>query len=906
MSGWDVIDVNSTDAGGWGTVEVKGESLDGYNIKSIKKEKVMDTNPNLYLQRAEAELREGRYDEAVEEARIAVKYADSSNRREVQNEFDRIKRAVDEYKESINPDSYINRAENMLSNGKYNEAIKEASLALKYSNNNSKYIDLYNSIKKRAEARLALINNIESNINKYKSQAVQHIKNKEFNEAITAIDKAMSLSTKQSVTNELLELKMKAKEKKNEMIADGLISKAYGELLKEEYHMAIRYADDAVKCSGCTRIVEKRAKLLRDISNKKAEKRAQALVTTVENYIDEGKYYEALNELENLPKITQGNECHNRFAESEKKLEAEIIKVPDEEKEKIADQYFDKGRYGDAKEWYEYAGMSSSYFKLGKMLIYKKMNVQEGIEFLEKALDMKNPQAAIELMRLCLERVHVKKSLNSIREYYRKLKAIDKSGAKAVLRMLKKEFNLSLYKRLRIKGQFKAAMCAGTGTFIAILIGISMMFATGQWKGIVLGSSIKIEKDKIGVNESVKCDADIKVLPFFAKYPEKKVAVDDDFIASYDNGRITGLSQGNSEIILYADGKELRRVPFEVCSLGIESFKISYKNDLINVGDSIEPQIEISYLNDIEIKDVEISYTSSNEDVVRVVNNKKLVAIEEGHAEVIVRVNDVEKKLIFDITDSDKKQDVFSEVTYTNYKDTMFGYSIDIPSIFTSVRQVDGGKSYHYDSEDGKVFLKFGGAYNTGNVSARSRYDNMMSNVGIRNVEYNVFNGSSYVISYNKDGYSYYYHEVVGTKSINGFIIGCRIEELESIRPIIERVFMSFKAPDVNKANSTSASQSNSNSKIKEMRYNDGSYMFRDSDTVLLSDDDVKNLSKETLAFLRNEMYARKGYIFKEEPYKSYFNSKSWYRGTRNEIDDSIFNDCERLNMELIRKYERA
>ena len=72
------------------------------------------------------------------------------------------------------------------------------------------------------------------------------------------------------------------------------------------------------------------------------------------------------------------------------------------------------------------------------------------------------------------------------------------------------------------------------------------------------------------------------------------------------------------------------------------------------------------------------------------------------------------------------------------------------------------------------------------------------------------------------------------------------------------------------------------------------------------TDDDVKNLSKETLAFLRNEMYARKGYIFKEEPYKSYFNSKSWYRGTRNEIDDSIFNDCERLNMELIRKYERA
>ena len=35
----------------------------------------------------------------------------------------------------------------------YNEAIKEASLALKYSNNNSKYIDLYNSIKKNRSFR---------------------------------------------------------------------------------------------------------------------------------------------------------------------------------------------------------------------------------------------------------------------------------------------------------------------------------------------------------------------------------------------------------------------------------------------------------------------------------------------------------------------------------------------------------------------------------------------------------------------------------------------------------------------------------------------------------------------------------------------------------------------------------
>ena len=35
-------------------------------VTSVKTEKVLDTNPNIYLERAEENLKNGRYDEALE------------------------------------------------------------------------------------------------------------------------------------------------------------------------------------------------------------------------------------------------------------------------------------------------------------------------------------------------------------------------------------------------------------------------------------------------------------------------------------------------------------------------------------------------------------------------------------------------------------------------------------------------------------------------------------------------------------------------------------------------------------------------------------------------------------------------------------------------------------------------
>lgn len=50
----------------------------------------------------------------------------------------------------------------------------------------------------------------------------------------------------------------------------------------------------------------------------------------------------------------------------------------------------------------------------------------------------------------------------------------------------------------------------------------------------------------------------------------------------------------------------------------------------------------------------------------------------------------------------------------------------------------------------------------------------------------------------------------------------------------------------------------------------------------------------------RNEIYARHGYIFKNQDLQEYFGSKSWYRGKTKEVPDSSLNEYERANVQLI------
>ncbi|MGN1442675.1 MAG: YARHG domain-containing protein [Acutalibacteraceae bacterium] len=92
----------------------------------------------------------------------------------------------------------------------------------------------------------------------------------------------------------------------------------------------------------------------------------------------------------------------------------------------------------------------------------------------------------------------------------------------------------------------------------------------------------------------------------------------------------------------------------------------------------------------------------------------------------------------------------------------------------------------------------------------------------------------------------------------------------------------------------------------EQNRQLDDSYLFP-SDTTYLTYDILSNYSREEIRYITNEMYARHGKIYTQEPYKSYFASKSWYHGTDTsmEVVRARFNDIEAENLETIADYER-
>ena len=79
------------------------------------------------------------------------------------------------------------------------------------------------------------------------------------------------------------------------------------------------------------------------------------------------------------------------------------------------------------------------------------------------------------------------------------------------------------------------------------------------------------------------------------------------------------------------------------------------------------------------------------------------------------------------------------------------------------------------------------------------------------------------------------------------------------------------------------------------------------SNCSYLSTSELYKYNKSTLALIRNEIYARHGYVFNTNPYKDYFNSKSWYYPDSSfKGNDSELNSYEIENVKTIKYVENS
>ncbi len=67
---------------------------------------------------------------------------------------------------------------------------------------------------------------------------------------------------------------------------------------------------------------------------------------------------------------------------------------------------------------------------------------------------------------------------------------------------------------------------------------------------------------------------------------------------------------------------------------------------------------------------------------------------------------------------------------------------------------------------------------------------------------------------------------------------------------------------------------------------------------------DISNLDAGQVRVLKNSVYARHGYIFKDTRLKKYFSSLGWYRPRKSNISASEMNKYEQYNVTFLKKYE--
>lgn len=77
-----------------------------------------------------------------------------------------------------------------------------------------------------------------------------------------------------------------------------------------------------------------------------------------------------------------------------------------------------------------------------------------------------------------------------------------------------------------------------------------------------------------------------------------------------------------------------------------------------------------------------------------------------------------------------------------------------------------------------------------------------------------------------------------------------------------------------------------------------------ESSTRLLTSDDVNNLYKDELRFMRNEIYARHGYSFKLREVRAWFDHEDWYMPISTDVRKKL-TPIEIKNEKLIKQFEK-
>ncbi len=135
-----------------------------------------------------------------------------------------------------------------------------------------------------------------------------------------------------------------------------------------------------------------------------------------------------------------------------------------------------------------------------------------------------------------------------------------------------------------------------------------------------------------------------------------------------------------------------------------------------------------------------------------------------------------------------------------------------------------------------------------------------------------------------------------------------KIEELEKQIQNQNEAAAKAREADLNKSLAEKDSEINNLKEKKKAITNSryfaaGAGLYPEGSQRNLSYDDVQYLSSRDLKIMRNEIFARHGYIFKTSDMIQHFSEQSWYRPLNNDVT-AYLSKIEKENVNFIKQYE--
>ena len=185
--------------------------------------------------------------------------------------------------------------------------------------------------------------------------------------------------------------------------------------------------------------------------------------------------------------------------------------------------------------------------------------------------------------------------------------------------------------------------------------------------------------------------------------------------------------------------------------------------------------------NDEEDKAEEKNDSEKNDDVdevVKVEENKDKVEEKEPEVDSTVVENEV--------------------ASYLNYYNGRYGFSIQYPSYLIEQPEPANGDGRSFVSADGQIRLTASGINNVLGATVQSEYNASLAY--LPNVSYNNLGQRSYVISGTNGEYVYYMCSIVGSGSINTFILEYPKARANELNEAVGVCYDSFTAGDLERS----------------------------------------------------------------------------------------------------------